>query len=1019
MSLFEHTPMLSELDAVRLARELYGLEGTVRALPSERDQNFVLDAVEQGQFVLKVANGLEKRATLEAQNGIMQHLAEHGVTVCPQVLPTLGGELIAETMLGGKRYFVRLVSFLHGTVMGQVKRHSADLLHDIGQTVGQLDAALLNFDHPALHYEFHWDLACALFVIDEHIEKVADADMKALIEQIVANFRQHVQPRLSTLRQSIIHNDANDYNLILGKSDQLYDHHQTVSGVIDFGDAIYSHTVNDLAITIAYAILDKPDPLGSAAHMVRGYHRQNPLTDDELAVLWGLVQMRLCVSACLAAHQQELRPDDDYLGISQQPIRNTLPKLAQVHFRFAEAVFRDACGLVPSPKAYRVREWLAANTAHFAPLLGVDMRYEPCIVLDLSVGSPLIHGDFSQNEEPFLTPRIWAEMAQAGVNISIGRYDEPRLIYSSSIFKTGEGPLAPRRTIHIGFDLFAEAGTPLYAPLDGIVSIATYNPAPLDYGGVVLLQHETPAGDEFYTLYGHLSKATKDNLQIGQKIAKGEQFATFGAPHENGNWPPHVHLQVITDLLDQGGDFPGVGLASQRAVWNAFSPDPNLLVGVPAERFPASEPSKEETLRVRKQKIGRNLSLGYRKHLKIVRGWQQYLFDETGQKYLDAYNNVPHVGHAHPHVVAVAERQMRVLNTNTRYLHDNLNRYAERLSATMPEPLNVCFFLNSASEANELALRLARAYTRQRDLIVLEGAYHGHTTSLIDISPYKHDGPGGEGAPDWVHTAPVADVYRGKYKADEPDAGEKYAAHVKAIIDRLESQQKGICGYIAESCPSVGGQIIFPDGYLAAAYRHVRAAGGLCMADEVQTGYGRTGSHMYAFQQQGVVPDIVILGKPIGNGHPVAAVVTTAEIADAFNNGMEFFSTFGGNTVSCAVGLAVLEVLERENLMAQAHEVGQRMLRGLSRFKERYEIVGDVRGAGLFLGIELVRNRQTLEPAAAEASFISNQMREHHILMGTDGPYHNVLKIRPPMPFNRDNADLLIDTMDKILAANF
>lgn len=1019
MSFVLHSPGLSELDAVRLGRELYGFEATARGLPSERDQNFVLDGAEKGKFVLKIANGLEDRAMLEAQNEVMERLGRRGVRVCPQVWPTLDGKLIAETTSEGKRHFVRLVSFLDGTVMGEVGRHSEALLYDLGQKMGQIDAALLDFDHSALHYDFYWDLARALPVIEEHIEKVADAEMKGLVTQLVAQFEQTIAPLLPTLRQSVIHNDANDYNLICASSDDLYEDQQRISGVIDFGDMIYSHTVNELAIAIAYAILDKPDPLAAAAHIVRGYHSTNSLTEDELAVLWGLVQMRLCVSVCVAAHQQMLRPDDEYLGISQQPIRNTLPKIAQIHLRLAEGLFREACGLSPSPKSRRIEAWLKANQDDFAPILHVDMRDEPCIVLDLSIGSPLIHGDARQNAEPFLTPRIWAEMAAAGVEISVGRYDEPRLIYSSSIFETGDGALDPRRTVHLGFDLFAPAGTPVHAPLAGVVHIATYNPAPLDYGGLVILEHHTEEGDRFYTLYGHLSKATLDKVQVGQAISKGEAFATFGAPHENGNWPPHLHLQIITDLLDLGADYLGVVLASQRAVWKAFSPDPNLLVGVPAERFPAPEPSPQETLRVRKEKMGRNLSIGYRKPLKIVRGWQQYLFDETGQRYLDAYNNVPHVGHAHPHVVAAAERQMRVLNTNTRYLHDNLNRYAERLTATMPDPLNVCFFVNSASEANELALRLARAYTGERDLIVLEGAYHGHTTSLIDISPYKHDGPGGQGAPDWVHTAPVADVYRGAYKADDPDAGEKYAAHVKTIIEALQYENKGICGYIAESCPSVGGQIIFPDGYLAAAYRHLRAAGGVCIADEVQTGYGRIGSHMYAFQEQGVVPDIVILGKPIGNGHPIGAVVTTAEIADAFNNGMEFFSTFGGNTVSCAVGLAVLDVLEQENLMAQAHQVGQQMLNGLQKFKERYEIVGDVRGSGLFLGIELVRNRQTLEPADAEASFIANQMRQQRILMGTDGPYHNVVKIRPPMPFNHHDADLLVATMNHILAANF
>jgi 4-aminobutyrate aminotransferase-like enzyme len=403
----------------------------------------------------------------------------------------------------------------------------------------------------------------------------------------------------------------------------------------------------------------------------------------------------------------------------------------------------------------------------------------------------------------------------------------------------------------------------------------------------------------------------------------------------------------------------------------------------------------------------------------MVRGWQQYLYDDTGRKYLDAYNNVPQVGHCHPRVVAAAHQQMAVLNTNTRYLQDQFNRYAERLASTLPEPLEVCFFVNSGSEANELALRLARARTGQRDMIVLEGAYHGHTTSLIDISPYKHDGPGGSGAPAWVHTAPVADGYRGRYKSDDARAGEKYARHVLDIVQRLAANGRAPAGFIAESCPSVGGQIIFPPGYLGAVYRHVRGAGGLCIADEIQTGYGRTGTHFYAFQSQGVVPDIVVLGKPIGNGHPVAAVVTTAEIAAAFANGMEFFSTFGGNTVSCAVGLAVLDVTLSENLQAHALEVGTYLLGQLRSLQSRYPLIGDVRGSGLFLGVELVRDRDTLEPAAAEASFICDRLRDQSILIGTDGPYHNVLKIRPPLPFDKGNADFLVSALAKILAEDF
>jgi 4-aminobutyrate aminotransferase-like enzyme len=368
------------------------------------------------------------------------------------------------------------------------------------------------------------------------------------------------------------------------------------------------------------------------------------------------------------------------------------------------------------------------------------------------------------------------------------------------------------------------------------------------------------------------------------------------------------------------------------------------------------------------------------------------------------------VGHCHPEVVEAARRQSQLLNTNTRYLSDLLTEYAARVAATMPDPLNVCYFVNSASEANELALRLARAYTGQRDMIVLEGAYHGHTTTLIDISPYKHDGPGGLGAPEWVHVAPIADIYRGKYR-DQETAGREYADGVGVIVEKLNSHGRGVCGFIAESCPSVGGQILFPPGYLTAVYECVRSAGGVCIADDVQTGYGRLGKAFYGFELQQVVPDIVVLGKPIGNGHPIAAVVTTPAIADAFDTGMEFFSTFGGNTVSCAVGMAVLDVVQRENLQAHALKLGAHLLRQFSRLKDRFDIIGDVRGAGLFLGIELVRDHQSLEPATVEASFVSNRMRDRGILLGVDGPAHNVIKIRPPMPFSLADADILIEML--------
>jgi 4-aminobutyrate aminotransferase-like enzyme/Ser/Thr protein kinase RdoA (MazF antagonist) len=1017
MSILDHTPAFSIADAVRFAQMFYTLEVQARPLPSERDQNFLLRADHGDRFVLKIANATEERALLEAQNQVMQHL-EHNVRFCPRVIPAASGEnIITVRSASGESHFLRLVTYLEGMPLGDVKRHSAELLRDLGFKVGQVSETLRSFDHPALHRDFHWDLANGLNILQKYEVLIREPEYLQVIRQLRSRFAEHVLPRLPGLRKSVIHNDANDFNLLVGGGDDLYTCNQSIVGLIDFGDMVHSVTVGDLAVAIAYAILGESDPLAAAAQIVKGFHAACPLTGEELAVLFGLVTMRLCMSACLAADQQAHQPGNEYLGISQESIRAILPKLAAIHPNFAEAVFREACGLPPVPEP--VTEWLGSHAGDFASLLDLDLRAGPIAILDLSVSSPLLSSDSAQNEESHLTPRILQVIQAANAAVGVGRYDEARYLYLTPSFAMRDKPAGEYRTVHLGMDLFVPANTPVYAPLEGNVFAFADNAAPQDYGPVILLEHTSPEHPIFYTLYGHLSRASLNGLTVGQHIAKGQRLGMVGSSDVNGGWTPHVHFQILTDLLDLGCDFPGVARPSQRNVWLSLCPDPNLIAGIPGSKFPAPEPTKAETLAVRQKRLGKNQSISYREPLKIVRGWKQYLFDEQGRKYLDAYNNVAHVGHNHPRVVAAAQQQIGVLNTNTRYLHDNINRYAERLTSLFDESLSVCFFVNSGSEANELALRLARAYTDQRDLIVLEAAYHGNTTTLIDISPYKHNGPGGRGAPDWVHAAPIPDDYRGAYKRTDPQAGAKYARHVLEIVDRLKQEGRGLAGFIAESLPSVGGQIVPPPGYLADVYRYVRAAGGVCIADEVQTGFGRTGTHFWGYEAQGVIPDIVVLGKPIGNGHPLGAVITTRAIADAFDNGMEYFSTFGGNPVSCAVGLEVLNVVQEEGLQEHARQVGDQLLERLRPFTERFSIVGDVRGSGLFLGVELVRNRASLEPAAEEASFVCNRLRVHGILAGTDGPYHNVVKIRPPLPFDEENAEFLVEVLGKVLDEDF
>jgi 4-aminobutyrate aminotransferase-like enzyme/Ser/Thr protein kinase RdoA (MazF antagonist) len=470
-----------------------------------------------------------------------------------------------------------------------------------------------------------------------------------------------------------------------------------------------------------------------------------------------------------------------------------------------------------------------------------------------------------------------------------------------------------------------------------------------------------------------------------------------------------VHEAPAWDVLEQLAN-----VAFYIAQDVLFSAPPDLQP--PTSNPQPPSPNLSALQRARKERLGANLSLSYKAPLHIVRGWKQYLYDADGREYIDAYTNVAHVGHSHPRVVAAAARQMAVLNTNTRYLHEAILKYAERLVAKCPSPLSVCWFVNSGSEANELALRLARAHTGRAGVIVTEGAYHGNTQRLIEVSPYKFNGPGGAGPGPGVRVVPIPDDYRGAFKRGDREAGAKYAAQVREAVQVSVHASEPTGAFLVESMPSVAGQIVPPPGYLSAAFDAVRAAGGVCIVDEVQVGFGRTGD-FWGFERQGVVPDIVVMGKPMGNGHPIGTVVTTPEIARSFANGMEYFSTFGGNPVSMTIASTVLDVLEDEGLQENARRVGSFLLGALGDVASRRAIVGDVRGAGLFLGVELVRDRGTLEPATAETSAVVEAMKDRGFLTGTEGPHHNVIKIRPPMCISMADAERLVETLDDVFGS--
>ena len=546
----------------------------------------------------------------------------------------------------------------------------------------------------------------------------------------------------------------------------------------------------------------------------------------------------------------------------------------------------------------------------------------------------------------------------------------------------------------------------------------------IDFGDLL----HTPRISEVAIAAAYAVLGTFDPVQAACEVIHGYHTRSALLPEELAVLFPMIAMRIATSVTmaaqTRAGDPDNEYISIHEAPgWRALE----QLACVDAEdahqHFRAAcgmgEPPQTdhtERKRERERLLGKALSLSYSEPLEIVRGSAAWLFDSRGRAFLDCVNNVCHVGHAHPHVVRAAQEQIATLNTNTRYLHPNIVELARRLTDTLPDPLSVCYFVCTGSEANDLALRMARAHTGRRDVVVIDGAYHGNASSLIDLSPYKFDGPGGAGRPQHVHVAAMPDPYRGPFGHEDPDAGAKYAQSVAEAFAAAESAGSPAAAFFAESLLGCGGQVVPPPGYLARAFEHVRAAGGVCIADEVQVGFGRVGTHFWGFETQDAVPDIVTMGKPMGNGHPLAAVVTTPEIAASFAGGMEYFNTFGGNPVSCAIGLAVLDVIEADGLQANALRVGEHLRAGLQELAVRHSCIAEVRGMGLFIGVELVSDKAARTPDAELALAITDRVCERGVLLSTDGPLHNVLKIKPPIIFSEADADRVVAELDRAFA---
>ncbi len=983
----------------------WGIAAALTRLDGEYDLNFLADRDDGTRVIVKAMRPECVRELVDLQVAALEHMAanEPGLPV-PRVVRTVDGAAVLEvTDDHGRARLVWVLQCLPGLCFAKAAPKTDRLVHEIGGVLGACAAALADFDHPGARRDFKWNLMQADWIASQ-TGCIVDPARKAIVDAIAADF-DGLKPALSELPQQAIHNDANDYNVLVAG---CLTGAPRISGLIDLGDMCVAPRVCDLAIAAAYVVLDNPNPEAALAALVSGYHAANPLMPQEVDLVWPLLRARLAVSVVNSTLMAADNPDDPYVTISQAPAWRFL-EIHGLHGGLITARLRAACGLPVIDGAERVTAWLDSARGSFAPLMGTDLS-------DAPVGSLSVENSTCP-KNPFEMPaeeaaRLGEEFDDNG-RIWLGYYNEPRLIYTDTAFRRGPWKASDRRTVHLAVDGFAPAGTPLHAPLDGTVIVAEYRTGNLDYGGVIVLRHETPEGDPFYTLYGHLNPAFLEQLKPGDRVERGAVFCTLGDLDQNGGWAPHVHFQLALSVDGLEENWPGVGDPDDMVLWGAICPNPAALLNLPDDKVRYEPTDKAQVLADRRRHFGGNLSLTYDDPVMLVRGWKHHLFDERGRAYLDAYNNVPHVGHAHPRIQAVAANQLKRMNSNTRYLHPAQTAFAKKILSKLPDPFEVCFFVNSGTEANELALRLARAHTGAKGMVTPDHGYHGNTTGVIDISAYKFNAPGGVGQPDWVELVEVADDYRGSFRRDDPDRAQKFADLVDPAVASLRAKGHGLAGFIAETFPSVGGQIIPPQGYLAAVYEKIRAAGGVCIADEVQTGLGRLGDYYFGFEHQLALPDIVVLGKPIGNGHPLGVLVTTRAVADSFAKGPEFFSTFGGSTLSCRIGREVLDIVDDEGLQANARRMGAVLMDGLKSLQRGHPCIGDVRGMGLFLGVELIR------PDASEApeicAYVKNRMRDRRILIGSEGPKDNILKIRPPLTIDTEGVDMLLGVFGDIL----
>ncbi len=998
--------VLSTKKVEKIVKMEYGIEGSASKLQGEIDINYKISTKDSQDYILKISRPDTTADYLDFQIKILKFINSKKKNLpIPKIVLNKKKKEISKIEDGsGTKRTARLLTWIPGRLWNSVNPHLDNLYFSLGEKSGMITKLLDGLNHKIAHRKFEWDIAQSLWT-KKHFN-LFNNNQKKILKYFHKEFESK-KDEYNQLRKSIIHNDINDNNIIV--SENLIN--PSVKSIVDFGDAINTQIINEVGIACTYAIMNQNDPLDTALSVLSGYHNTYPLKENEIDHLYNVIAMRLVISVTKSAINKTKEPGNKYLLISEKHAWELLHKWYNISSEFATYNFRNSCGYSSHPNYEKFKSWALKQSTPISNLFP-SVKKTKFYNIDLSVSTKFIEPSEVGDIEIFQY-KIERLQEKFSDKILAGGYLEPRALYTTDKYEKSGNSGNENRTIHIGLDFWLPSKTPVHSIFDGEVVIATNDAGDKEYGGLVVLKHKAKDFN-FYTLYGHNSVKSATIHSVGDKIKKGDKISELGNYSENGNWPPHLHFQIMLSMMDFKIDFPGVMYFNQINIWKEICPDPNLFFKSKSLDS-KQEISIPELINFRKKHLGKSLKLHYNDPIRIVRGAGQYLIDNTGRLYLDTVNNVAHVGHENPFIVTAGQKQMAVLNTNTRYLHESINTLAEKLLKTLPQKLSVCHFVNSGSEANELAIRMVKESTGQKDMIVSQWGYHGNTNKCVDISSYKFDRKGGKGAPKNTHVIPIPDSYRGKYRGE--NTANKYSKEVKKCVDNIHSKGRGVGGFIIEPIISCGGQVELPNGFLKKSYKHIRKAGGICISDEVQVGCGRLGESFWGFQLHDVVPDIITIGKPFGNGHPIGAVICTREVADKFANGMELFNTFGGNPVSCTIATEVLNFIKEYHLQKNALLIGEYLKNKLISLAKKFPIIGDIRGKGLFIGIELVDNK--LNPLKDHADYLVNRMKEFGILMSSDGPNENVIKIKPPIIFNQEDCDKLIFYLDKIFAENF